>query len=122
MATITPPRRAPSLTVPTILEERRRRVPRFVWPLVTILGVAGVLYLAYGPRFVNYDAQWAVVWASDLWHGYSPEYTADFAPTPHALATAVRSVALVFGHDAHLAIVWITLLSFGPLVSLTYRL
>jgi hypothetical protein len=122
MATISPPRRAPSLTVPTILEERRRRVPWFVWALVTTVGVAGVLYLVYGPRFVNYDAQWALVWASDLWSGATPEYTADFAPTPHPLATAVSSLALPLGHSAPLAIIWITLLSFGALVYLTFRL
>jgi hypothetical protein len=122
MATISPPRRAPSPTVPRALEERRRRVPWFVWAALTIVGVAGALYLWYGPRFVNYDAQWALVWASDLWSGHLPEYTADFAPTPHPLATALSSLALPFGHSAHLAIVWITLLCFGALVYLTYRL
>jgi len=122
MATISPPRRVPSLTVPAMIEERRRRVPSFVWALVTTVGVAAVVYLLYGPRFVNYDAQWALVWANDLWSGFSPEYTADFAPTPHPLATAASSLALPFGHDAHLVIVWITLLSFGALVYVTYRL
>ena len=122
MATISPPRRTPSLTIPAILEERRRKVPGFVWPLLTIVGVALVVYLRYGPRFVNYDAQWALVWASDLWSGFTPEYAADFAPTPHPLATAVSSLALPFGNDASVAIIWLTLLSFGALVYLTYRL
>jgi hypothetical protein len=122
MATISPPRRAPSLPLPSILEERRKRLPRFVAPLLTIVGVAVVVYLRYRPEFVNYDAQWALVWASDLWSGYTPEYTADFAPTPHPLATAVSSLALPFGHSASLAIVWLTLLCFGALVYLTYRL
>jgi hypothetical protein len=122
MATVSPPRRTPSLTIPAILEERRRKVPRFVWPLLTIVGVALVIFLRYGPRFVNYDAQWALVWASDLWNGVTPEYGADFAPTPHPLATAVSSLALPFGHGASVAIIWLTLLSFGALVYLTYRL
>ena len=122
MATISPPRRAPSLSVPKIIQERRRRLPRFVAPLLTIVGVAVVVYLRYGPQFVNYDAQWALVWASDLWSGVMPEYTADFAPTPHPLATAVSSLALPLGHSASLGIVWMTLLCFGALVYLTYRL
>jgi len=122
MATISPPRRAPSLSLPSALEERRRKLPRFVAPLLTIVGVALVVYLRYKPEFVNYDAQWALVWAKDLWSGVTPEYTADFAPTPHPLATAVSSVALPFGHSASLAIVWLTLLCFGALVYLTYRL
>ena len=122
MATISPPRRAPSLPLPSILEERRKRLPRFVAPLLTIVGVAVVVYLRYRPEFVNYDAQWALVWASDLWSGVTPEYKADFAPTPHPLATAVSSLALPFGHSASLAIVWLTLLCFGALVYLTYRL
>jgi hypothetical protein len=122
MATVSPPRRTPALTIPEIFERRRRRVPVFVAPLVTIVGVAVAVYLVFGPRFVNYDAQWALVWASDLWSGFSPEYAADFAPTPHPLATAVSSLALPLGHSANVGIVWLTLLSFGALVYLTYRL
>jgi hypothetical protein len=122
MATISPPRRAPSLPLPAILEERRRKLPRFVAPLLTIVGVAVVVYLRYRPEFVNYDAQWALLWARDLWSGVTPEYTADFAPTPHPLATAVSSLALPLGHSASLGIIWLTLLCFGALVYLTYRL
>jgi hypothetical protein len=122
MATVTPPRPSPALTIPTILEERTRRVPAVVAPVATILGVAVALFVVYGPSFVNYDAQWALLWASDLWTGYTPEYTADFAPTPHPLATAVSSLALPLGHSADLAVLWLTLLCFGALVYLTYRL
>ena len=81
-----------------------------------------VLFAIYTPSFVNYDAQWALLWARDAWHGFLPEYTADFAPTPHPLATAVSSLALPFGGEADIAILWLTLLSFGALVYLTYRL
>jgi len=123
MAIVSPPRpRRSALTIPTILEERRRRVPAVVAPIVTIVGVAVAMFVVYGPSFVNYDAQWAILWARDLWHGFTPEYTADFAPTPHPLATAVSSVALPFGNGAPMAMLWITLLSFGALVYLTYRL
>jgi hypothetical protein len=102
--------------------QRRRNVPALAVAAVTSVGVAVVLALVYAPSYVNYDAQWALLWASDLWHGVTPEYTADFAPTPHPLATAVSSLALAFGHEAHLAILWLSLLSFGALVYLTYRL
>jgi hypothetical protein len=121
MATVSPPRPASAATI-EILEERARRIPAVVAPAVTIVGVAVAMVLIYGPSFVNYDAQWGVVWARDLWHGFAPEYTADFAPTPHPLATAVSSLALPFGHDADLVIVAITLLSFGALTYLTYAL
>ena len=102
--------------------QRRHNVPALAVAAVTSVGVAVVLALVYAPSYVNYDAQWALVWASDLWLGVTPEYTADFAPTPHPLATAVSSLALAFGHEAHLAILWLSLLSFGALVYLTYRL
>ena len=121
MATVSPPRPASAATI-EILEERARRIPAAVAPAVTIVGVAVAMFVFYGPSFVNYDAQWALVWARDLWHGFSPEYTADFAPTPHPLATAVGSLALPFGHDAALVMLTITLLSFGALTYLTYRL
>jgi hypothetical protein len=121
MATVSPPRPASAATI-EILEERARRIPAAVAPAVTIVGVAVAMLLIYGPSFVNYDAQWALVWARDLWHGVTPEYTADFAPTPHPLATAASALALPFGHEAHLAILWVSLLAFGALVYLTYRL
>jgi hypothetical protein len=123
MAIVSPPRpRRPALTIPTILEERRRRIPVVVAPVATVLGVAIAMFAIYAPSFVNYDAQWALLWARDLWHGFTPEYTADFAPTPHPLATAVSSLALPLGHDADMAILGITLLAFGALVYLTYQL
>jgi hypothetical protein len=121
MATVSPPRPASAATI-EILEERARRLPAAIAPVVTIVGVALAMALIYGPSYVNYDAQWALVWARDLWHGFTPEYTADFAPTPHPLATAVSSLALPFGHNADLVILAITLLSFGALTYLTYAL
>ena len=50
-----------------------------------------------GPWFLNYDARYALLWARDLAHGLTPEYTADFAPTPHPLQTAFGLLALPFG-------------------------
>jgi hypothetical protein len=125
MATVTPPRPGPAAPAPITPPSQRRRgrsVPALAVAAVTTVGVAVVLALVYGPSYVNYDAQWALVWAGDVWSGVTPEYTADSAPTPHPLATAVSSLALPFGHGAPVAILWLTLLSFGALVYLTYRL
>ncbi len=87
-----------------------------------IVGVAVALFLIYQPTYVNYDAQWALQWARDAWNGFTPEYTADFAPTPHPLATFLSSLALPFGGGAPMVVLWVTLLTFGSLVYLTYRL
>jgi hypothetical protein len=124
MATVTPPRPASAAPLPADTPSEQPRRSLGGWPagiLVTV-AVATLLFVAYTPSFVNYDAQWALLWARDAWHGYLPEYTADFAPTPHPLATAVSSLALPFGSGADTAILWLTLLSFGALVFLTYRL
>jgi hypothetical protein len=121
MATVSPPRPASAATI-EILEARARRIPAVVAPAVTIVGVAVAMLLIYGPSYVNYDAQWALVWARDLWHGFTPEYAADFAPTPHPLATAVSLLALPFGHGADVIILALSLLSFGTLTYLTYAL
>jgi hypothetical protein len=123
MATVSPPRAAPApaeALAPAV--ERARRVPPAAVAAGTTVAVAVALFLLYGPSYVNYDAQWALLWARDLWDGYTPEYGGDFAPTPHPLASAVSSLALPLGHDADLAVLWLSLLAFGFLVYLTYRL
>ena len=124
MATVTPPRPAPAPALPPESPPGRSRRALGGWPaaIATTVGVAVVMYLVYSPGFVNYDAQWALLWARDAWHGFLPEYAADFAPTPHPLATAVSSLALPLGAQADIAMLWLTLLSFGALVYLTYRL
>jgi hypothetical protein len=86
------------------------------------VGIAVLVFAVFWPTYVNYDAQWALLWARDAWHGFLPEYTADFAPTPHPLATAVSSLALPFGGEADIAMLCLTALAFGALVYLTYRL
>ena len=123
MATATPSRPAPAKPPARAPTERPRRGLRgWAAAIGTTVGVAVLLWLVYAPVYVNYDAQWALAWAHDAWHGFLPEYTADFAPTPHPLATAVSSLALPFGTHADTAMLWLTLLSFGALVYLTYRL
>jgi hypothetical protein len=123
MATATPPRTGSAATPPAGAPRDRRSALR-AWgtAAATSAGVAVLLFVVYAPSYVNYDAQWALVWARDAWTGFLPEYTADFAPTPHPLATAVSSLALPFGAHADTVILWLTLLSFGALAYLTYRL
>jgi hypothetical protein len=84
--------------------------------------VAALLYLVYAPWYLNYDARYALLWAQDLANGFSPEYEADYAPTPHPLQTAFGLLALPFGDASDDALAIATLLAFGALVWLIYRL
>jgi hypothetical protein len=87
-----------------------------------VVGVAAVMRAVYDGWFLNYDARYALLWARDLWQGFSPEYTADFAPTPHPLATALSSLALPFGDASDQVVAWVVLLCFGLVGWLVYRL
>src|SRR5215217_2181760 len=84
--------------------------------------VAVLLEVVYRPWFGNYDARYALLWAQDVANGHLPEYTADFAPTPHPLQTAFGLLALPFGDAADDVLVLVTLLAFGALVYLAYAL
>src|SRR4051812_26113742 len=106
--------RTPRVTRPAL----RRMLPG----TVTIVGIAALLRVVYDPWYLNYDARYALLWARDAWHGFLPDFKADFAPTPHPLSTLVSSLGLPFGHGGDAVVVWIVLLSFGALVWLTYRL
>jgi hypothetical protein len=123
MATVTPPRPVPAAPQPEDPPSRPRR-SLAGWPaaIATTAGVAVLFFAFYTPSFVNYDAQWALLWARDAWEGHTPEYTADFAPTPHPLGTAVSSLALPLGHEADLAVLALVLLLFGGLGYVTFRL
>src|SRR5262245_5925159 len=124
MAIVSPPRPAPAAPLPPEPTSEPRRLPLGGWVagIGITVGIAVVVFAVFWPTYVNYDAQWALLWARDAWHGFLPEYTADFAPTPHPLATAVSSLALPFGGEADIAMLCLTALSFGALVYLTYRL
>jgi hypothetical protein len=111
MATTAPSRRAAPSTL-----------TRWLPAAATIVGVAVLMYLVYDPWYLNYDARYALLWAQDLWHGYTPEYTADYAPTPHPLQMAVGSIALPFGVHADSVMAGMVLLCFGALVWLVFRL
>src|SRR3954452_14946054 len=100
----------------------RPPLARWAPMLVTVAGVAALLWLVYRPWFLNYDARYSLLWARDLWTGHAPEYTASFAPTPHPLQTAVSSLALPFGEAADDVATLGILLCFGALVWLAFRL
>src|SRR5215218_5012657 len=116
MATASPPAAAPSAT-PRPPRTALRHLPA----AVTVVGVAALLDLVYD-RFLNYDARYALLWARDLARGLEPDYTADFAPTPHPLETAVSVLATPFETGSATLLVSLTLLCFGAVVWLTYRL
>jgi hypothetical protein len=113
MATASAPAAAPSASP---------RAQRLLPAAATVVGVAVLLKLLHGPWYLNYDARYALLWARDLVHGHTPEYTADFAPTPHPLETAVSILATPFGDGGDQLMLWLILLAFGLLVWLTYRL
>ena len=101
---------------------RMRARLRFLPALGTVVGVAVLLKIVYAPWFLNYDARYALVWARDLARGLTPDYEAPFAPTPHPLETLVSLVAVPFGTGGDAIMLWATLLAFGALVWLAYRL
>jgi hypothetical protein len=113
-------------TSPAALPSANSRPPRgaarLLPALATVVGVAALLRLVYHPWYLNYDARYALLWARDLVHGLKPDYTDDFAPTPHPLETAVSVLATPFGDSGDQIMLWLILLSFGLLVWLTYRL
>src|SRR5215216_4060048 len=100
----------------------RPRTARLAPGAITAVAVALLLDVVYGPWFLNYDARYALLWARDIAQGHLPEYTADFAPTPHPLQTAAGLLALPFGGASDDVLTWAVLLSFGALVYLTYAL
>jgi hypothetical protein len=106
----------------TSREDARSGLARLAPAALTAVAVAALLYLVYAPWYLNYDARYALLWAHDLANGFSPEYEADYAPTPHPLQTAFGLLALPFGDASDDALAIATLLAFGALVWLTYRL
>ena len=116
MATASAPAAAPSAA------SRAPLAKRLLPAAATVVGVAVLLKLVYGPWYLNYDARYALLWARDLTRGLTPEYTADFAPTPHPLETAVSVLATPFGDGGGAIMLWLILLAFGLLTWLVYRL
>lgn len=101
---------------------RRPTLPSVLLPALVIAGVALLVGLVYSPWYLNYDTRYALLWAQDLAGGFSPEYEAPFAPTPHPGWNALAMLALPFGEGADDAMAWAVLLSFGAVVWLVFAL
>jgi hypothetical protein len=106
----------------TRIGDARSGLARLAPAVLTAVAVAALLQLVYGPWYLNYDARYALLWAQDLANGFSPEYKADFAPTPHPLQTAFGLLVVPFGDAADDVLAFATLLAFGALVYIVYRL
>jgi hypothetical protein len=113
---------SPSTAAPGTMPQSLRAAPHLVPAAATVVGVAVLLRLVYHPWFLNYDARYALLWARDIAHGLTPDYTGPYAPTPHPLETAVSLIAVPFGQGGDAIMMWLVLLCFGVLVWLAYRL
>ena len=87
-----------------------------------VVGLGALVVLLYDPWYLNYDTRYALLWARDLIHGFTPAYTADFAPTPHPLWTAIAGLTLIGGDHAPQLMLGVVLIAFGALVYLVYLL
>jgi hypothetical protein len=119
MATASRLREAPAALRGDVLTANARRV---LPALAVIVGVPVLLWLLYRPSYVNFDARYALLWARDIVHGHTPDYTAAFAPTPHPLQTLVSLPLLLAGDSSAKVMVALTLLALGCLTWLVYRL
>jgi hypothetical protein len=90
--------------------------------VVTVTVIAVAMKLLYAPWYMNYDARYSLLWASDVFNGFKPEYKADFAPTPHPLQTLASAPALLLGDNGDLLMTWVVLICFGVLAWLVFRL
>ncbi|MGB0889184.1 MAG: ArnT family glycosyltransferase [Solirubrobacterales bacterium] len=90
--------------------------------LLVIIGTPLILFLVYGPPYLNYDASYSLVWAQDIANGITPDYTGFIAPTPHPLQTFVSWLALPLGDSAATALAWLVLFTFGGIVWIGYLL
>jgi hypothetical protein len=118
MATASRPRTAPAALSDGLGARGRSLIPA----LLVIVGVPVVLWLLYKPSYVNFDARYSLLWARDIVHGHTPDYTGPFAPTPHPLQTLVSFPVLLAGDASAKVMVALTLVSLGWLTWLVYRL
>jgi hypothetical protein len=85
----------------------------------TILLVAVLMWVIYDPWYLNYDARYALDWARDIVHGFTPDFEAPYAPTPHPFSIGLSFLGVALGDWV---IPWLVLLGFGTLVWLSYLL
>ena len=116
---------APSSTAAPATESRAipSNLRRVLPAAATIVGVAVLMWVIYDPWYLNYDARYALDWARDAWGGFTPDFEAPFAPTPHPFSIGLSSLGLPFGHSGDQVIVWLVLLGgLGALTWLSYVL
>jgi hypothetical protein len=94
-------------------------VKRALPAAATILLVALLMWAVFDPWYLNYDARYALDWARDIVHGFTPDFEAPFAPTPHPFSIGVSFLGVAIGDQV---IPWLVLLGFGAVVWLTYLL
>lgn len=90
--------------------------------LASIVGAALLMRLVYGEPFLNYDASYSLVWAQDIAHGLTPDYTGFIAPTPHPLQTFVSLLALPLGDATPHVLAWLVMICFGAIVWVVFLL
>jgi hypothetical protein len=91
-------------------------------PVAWIGGGALVLWLVFGPGFVQYDTFYALEWGSEIADGEAPDYDAPLAPTPHPLATFVGVVLAPLGDSAEGVTLAIAFVALAAVAYLVYRL
>src|SRR4051812_6455215 len=94
------------VTAPAATHRASARTRAGAGAAVTVVGVAVLVKLLFGPWYLNYDARYALLWARDLARGHRPDYEAAFAPTPHPLSTAWSALALPFGDGGDRLMTW----------------
>jgi 4-amino-4-deoxy-L-arabinose transferase-like glycosyltransferase len=99
-----------------------QRIRQLAAPLLVILGVPLAYFVVYGPPYLNYDATYSLLWASDIASGFTPDYNGFIAPTPHPLQTFVSFLALPLGSSTTGALAWLVMICFGGLTWVVYRL
>lgn len=96
-----------------------RRLAAPAW----IAAGAGLLWLAFGHGFANYDTLYGLVWGDDLAHGRTPDYDVPLAPTPHPLTNLLGLVLSPLGGEAAEDVtVALAFLALGALAYVTYAL
>jgi hypothetical protein len=95
----TPARTVPAPPTAT-LRASAARVPGWAWTAAGVLGLAALLWLAYGRGPIGYDTAYALLWGDQLAHGHLPNYMALHAPTPHPLANLAGLALAPLGDHA----------------------
>jgi hypothetical protein len=77
---------------------------KWLWPTLTIVLGAALLWVIAGVGFVNYDTLYALVWGQQLSRGELPQYDLPIAPTPHPLVEALGAPLAPLGASATAAV------------------